>query len=232
MDLKVGWWGEARIDTLLRYSDRTWDLMQSSGLRMVFMGAESGSDETLQRMNKGGSATADKTLVIAEKMRRYGIIPEFSFVLGSPPDPEGDVESTLSFVRRVKQVNRDAEIICYMYTPVPSSGELFEEARAEGFHFPETLEEWVSPDWQEFSQRRSATMPWIEDRLRRRVRDFQQVLNAYCPTATNHRLRGGRGMVLRAASAWRYHLRRYEYPLELRALQRLLRYQRAETTGY
>ena len=65
--------------------------MRDSGLRMVFMGAESGSDETLKRMNKGGTASTDKTLFIAEKMRGYSIVPEFSFVLGNPPDPEADV---------------------------------------------------------------------------------------------------------------------------------------------
>src|SRR3990172_9371931 len=40
--LHIGWWGESRIDTMLRYSDRTWQLMRDSGLRMVFLGAESG----------------------------------------------------------------------------------------------------------------------------------------------------------------------------------------------
>ncbi|HZD09821.1 MAG TPA: cobalamin-dependent protein, partial [Candidatus Binatia bacterium] len=52
MDLNIGWWGEARIDTMLKYDDRTWSLMRDSGLRMVFLGAESGSDTTLKRMNK------------------------------------------------------------------------------------------------------------------------------------------------------------------------------------
>src|SRR5690606_26958172 len=68
MDLNIGWWGEARIDTMLKYEERTWELMRDSGLRMVFLGAESGSDETLKRMNKGGKASTDKTLEIARKM--------------------------------------------------------------------------------------------------------------------------------------------------------------------
>src|ERR1051326_28368 len=122
-DLDIGWWGDARIDTLLRYSDRSWELMRDSGLRMVFMGAESGSDETLARMNKGGSASTEKTLAMADKARRYGIVPEFSFVMGNPPDPEADVHSTLAFIRKVKKVNPHTEIIMYVYTPVPLAGE-------------------------------------------------------------------------------------------------------------
>ncbi len=232
MDLSIAWWGEARIDTLLKYSDRTWALLRDGGLRMVFLGAESGSDETLKRMNKGGTATAEKTLEIAAKTRRYGIIPEFSFVLGNPPDAEGDTIRTIEFIRKVKRINPASEIIMYMYTPVPLSGEMYREARARGFRFPETLEEWVSPVWQEFAQRRSVAMPWLADPLRRRVRDFERVLNAYYPTATDARLRGPGRWSLRAVSAWRYRLRFYRFPMELRVMQKLLAYQRPETSGF
>ncbi|MEL7233197.1 MAG: B12-binding domain-containing radical SAM protein, partial [Chloroflexota bacterium] len=38
MDLNISWWGEGRIDTMIAYSDRTWELMRDSGLRMVFLG--------------------------------------------------------------------------------------------------------------------------------------------------------------------------------------------------
>jgi hypothetical protein len=232
LNLGIAWWGESRIDTLLKYSDRTWSLMRDSGLRMVFLGAESGSDETLRRMNKGGTASAEKTLEIARKMRDYGIVPEFSFVLGNPPDPEADVHGTLDFIRRVKRVNPRSEIILYMYTPVPLAGELYDQARAAGFRFPQTLEGWVDPSWLEFSQRRSARVPWMSDPLRRRVRDFERVLNAYYPTATDPGLGGLRRVVLRAASAWRYRLRFYTRPYELDVLHRIVPYQRPETAGF
>ncbi len=231
-DLGIGWWGEARIDTLLKYSDRTWRLMAESGLRMVFLGAESGSDETLQRMNKGGTASTQKTLAIAEKTKYYGIIPEFSFVLGNPPDPEEDSRQTIEFIRQVKRVNSHSEIIMYLYTPVPLAGDLYDEAKAQGFRFPATLEEWISPAWQEFSQRRSAHVPWLKDPLRRHVHDFERVLNAYYPTVTDPKLTRLWRWVLKMVSAWRYHLRFYGYPLELRMLHKFLAYQRPETSGF
>jgi phage gp46-like protein len=232
MGLKIGWWGEARIDTLMLYANRTWELMRDSGLKMVFLGAESGSDETLKRMNKGGKASTEKTLEIARKMAHYGIVPEMSFVLGNPPDPEVDTRQTIAFIRKVKQVNPATEVILYMYTPVPLAGELYEQARAEGFQFPETLEEWIHPDWQEFSQRRSTTMPWLEDPIRRQIDDFQWVLNAYHPTTTDVTMSSLKRTALRAASAWRYRLGIYRYPLELRALHKVLSYQRPETSGF
>lgn len=231
-DLGLAWWGEGRIDTLLKFGDQTWRSMAQAGLKMVFMGAESGSNETLRRMDKGGTMSTDKTLAIAELMRRHGIVPEFSFVLGSPPDPESDVMGTIEFIKRIKKVNPHSEIIMYMYTPVPLAGNLYDDAKAQGFAFPETLEAWCSPSWEEFSKRRSASMPWIQDSLRRRVRNFEHVLNAYYPTSTNPDLRGLKSLALRAASALRWSTGRYEYPLELRLLQRVFHYRRPETTGF
>lgn len=231
-DLEIGWWGEGRVDTLIKYDPQTWKLMADSGLKMIFMGAESGSNETLKRMDKGGKMSTDKTLEIADLMRGYGIVPEFSFVLGNPPDAEEDVESTIDFIRKVKKVNPSSEIIMYMYTPVPLAGELYDQAKVEGFAFPDTLEGWCNLAWEEFSQRRSTTMPWISDDLRMRVRNFERVLNAYYPTSTNPQLRGLKTHVLRGASSWRWRLKRYEHPLELRMLHRLLAYQRPETTGF
>ncbi|CAN5210194.1 hypothetical protein BH23CHL1_BH23CHL1_01700 [soil metagenome] len=232
MDLNLSWWGEGRIDTLLKYSDRSWELMRDSGLKMVFLGAESGSDETLLLMNKGGTASTEKTLEIARKMKHYGVVPEFSFVLGNPPDPEADVHGTMEFIRKVKRVNPDVEIILYMYTPVPLAGELYDQAKARGFKFPETLEAWIDPEWQDFLQRRSAQVPWMEDPLRREIQNFERVLNAYYPTSTDPKLTGVWRLVLKAASAGRYHLRLYGNPIELRALHKVLAYQRPETSGF
>jgi len=230
--LQLGWWGESRIDTLLKYSPRNWKLMQESGLKMVFMGAESGSAETLKRMDKGGTMSPEKTLEMARLMKTYNIIPEFSFVMGNPPDPEGDIRGTMEFIRKVKTVNSRAEIVMYLYTPVPLSGDLYDEAVAEGFSFPKTLEDWIKPEWRDFSQRRSITMPWMKQSLQHRLHDFERVLNAYYPTATDPRLNKLWRSVLRAASSWRYHLRIYRFPLELRALHRVISYQRPETSGF
>ena len=113
--------------------------------------------ETLKRMDKGGKMSPEKTLEMAALMKQWGIVPEFSFVMGNPPDPEQDLNDTVAFIRKVKQVNPAAEIIMYLYTPVPLSGELFEQAKANGFAFPETLEGWISPEW--LDSRRDAAPP-------------------------------------------------------------------------
>lgn len=230
--LRFNWWGEGRIDTLLKFKDATWQAMAHSGLRMIFLGAESGSAETLARMDKGGTLTPQMTLDLAARMRAFGVTPEFSFVLGNPPDPEADIERTLEFVKRVKEKHPEAEIILYQYTPVPVKGELLDSASRKGFSFPKTLEEWTSSEWREVSRRRSDQLPWMAPRQRRRIRNFERVLNAFHPTGTDPRLVGWRRAVLRALSAWRYRTGFYAAPYELRALQKLFHYQRPETAGF
>jgi len=231
-DLGIGWWALGRVDTLMQYSDATWRAMARSGLRMVFAGAEAASDETLAAMNKGGKASVNLTIELARRMRSYGVIPEFSFVLGSPPEPRRDVERTIAFIRRVKRVNPSSEVVLYTYTPVPMDGSLWNGAKQLGFRFPDTLEEWASPVWQQFSMRRGDGIPWVDGNVRRRVRNFERVVNAFYPTATDPGLTRLRRAALKAASAWRYALQCYDAPYELRALHRLIRYQRPETTGF
>ncbi|WP_423225385.1 B12-binding domain-containing radical SAM protein [Candidatus Amarolinea aalborgensis] len=232
-DLLLAWWGEGRIDTMLKYSDRTWKLMRDSGLKMVFMGAESADDETLRKMNKGGTLTADKTLALAARARQYDIVPEFSFILGNPPDPHKDIERGIEFIRKVKEINPAVEIIMYRYDPVPLAGEMWLAAEASGFAFPQTLDEWADPKWVRVQLRRSADTPWFKRSERELMRNFETVLNAYYPTTTDRRLHSPLWRpILKALSGWRYNLRVYRWPFELEAVQRRIRYQRPETSGF
>lgn len=229
----INWWALGRVDTLMSYSDATFEKLSKSGVKMIFMGAESGSDETLKNMNKGGKSSTALTIEIVKRMKHYGIVPELSFVMGNPPDPVADIEATTRFIRQIKAVNPATELILYLYTPVPQEGSLFmEEAYSLGFRFPETLEEWAGEEWAEKALRRNPGTPWSKDAVRRKVRDFETVINAYYPTVTDIRLKGAMRRMLEALSGWRYKLEFYRYPYELKALQRLIHYRRPETMGF
>jgi anaerobic magnesium-protoporphyrin IX monomethyl ester cyclase len=229
----IRWWALGRVDTLMSYSDETWQKMKQSGVKMIFMGAESGDDETLKRMNKGGHSGTAMTLALVERMKHYGIVPELSFVLGNPPDPRDDIEKTIAFIRKIKTINPATELVLYIYTPVPQEGSiLLDEATKLGFRFPDTLEAWASDEWAKFAMRRDPGTPWFKDTVRRRVRNFESVINAYYPTVTDWRLQGNVRHLLRGLSGWRYKLGYYDWPYELKALQRMIHYRRPETTGF
>lgn len=217
--LNLRWWAEGRVDTFLRYSDATIEAIRDSGASMIFFGAESGSDEVLEQMNK--KITANQTLELAARIRRFGIIPEFSFVFGNPANPEQDMRGTIEFIRRIKRLNPDAEIIVQHYIPTPHPDGMFGNIDRE-VRFPSTPEEWASGRWYNYTVRRDPQLPWLPRRVKRRIDNFETVMNSRWPTVQDiHLPRWGRGL-LKSLSSWRYALGVYQYPLELSWVQKFL----------
>lgn len=229
MGLGIGWWGEGTIDTIMRYSDRTWELMRDGGCKMIFMGAENASATTLNFMNKG-PLLPETTLAMAEKAARYNIIPEFSFVLGNPPDPAADIEENIEFIYKIKDINPASEIILYLYTPTPG-GAMYEEAERLGFNYPDTLDGWISPEWASFSRRRNPHTPWISREHIERLNNFETVLNARYPTVSDLKIKPWHRKVLHAAATLRYNRRAFKNPIELRAIFKYISYTQPEQAG-
>jgi radical SAM superfamily enzyme YgiQ (UPF0313 family) len=235
---KIQWWGEGRIDTLDLYDDATLAAMRESGCRMIFFGAETGSDDVLRKMDKGGTQTRSQILKFARRLHEFDIIPEYSFVLGlpgsTPVSVEEQIDRDIDFIREVKEVNPQTEIIIYVYSPVPTEGsELFKEAKDSGFSYPKTLEAWLDPRWMNFDLRKNPMTPWLTPRLLQKIRDFETVLNGYYPTVSDYKLSAFQRRAMQRLSSVRYKLRLFRSPLELKALQRFwLRYRRPETEGF
>ena len=217
--LRLRWWAEGRIDILLRYSDRTLERLRAAGATMIFFGAESGSNEVLRQMNK--HLRAEQTLELAARIRRFGIVPEFSFVVGNPEDPENDTRQTIDFIRRIKRINPDAEIIVQHYIPVPHPDGSY--GGNDRVAFPQTIEEWATERWQNFTIRTEPNTPWLPRSVRRRIDGFELVVNCRWPTIQDiHLPRWGRAM-LKALSSWRYALGVYQHPFELEWAQQLMK---------
>lgn len=234
----IGWWGEARIDTMNKYSDDSLRRIRDAGCRMIFFGAETGNDAVLKEMNKGGTQSGEQIRAFAERMGRIGIIPEYSFVLGTPADSEDAVweriEADIAFIREIKTINPATEIIIYVYSPVPTEGsELYAAVRKAGFAFPETLADWIDPRWESFDLRKNPMTPWLTPAMVDRIRDFETVLNAYYPTVSDIKLSPLQRRAIRVASALRYRTGWYRWAYELRFLQsRWLRYRQPEIEGF
>jgi anaerobic magnesium-protoporphyrin IX monomethyl ester cyclase len=217
--LGLRWWAEGRVDAMLRYSDRTMHALRRSGATMIFFGAESGSDKVLAEMNK--RITSSQTLELAARIRQFGIVPEFSFVFGNPADPAGDTRDTIQFIRRIKKLNPDAEIIVQHYIPTPHPDGMYGDVEGK-IEFPKTPEEWASERWYNFTVRHDPHLPWLPQAVKEQIDNFELVVNSRWPTIQDiHLPRWGRNM-LRSLSLWRYALGVYKFPLELQWAQRLV----------
>jgi len=234
---RMQWWGEGRIDTIDKYTDDSLALMRDAGCRMIFFGAESGDDAELKRMDKGGTQSGAQILRFAGRMKKFDIIPEYSFVLGFPADTEKEVLSRIdrdiAFIRRVKEVNPDTEIIIYVYSPVAVEGsELYARTKAAGFSFPEHLEDWLDPVWANFDLRKNPLTPWLTPAAIDRIKDFETVLNGRYPTVSDFKLNRAQRGLLRAVSGVRYRTGFHRWPYEIKALQKLWRYRQPEIEGF
>jgi radical SAM superfamily enzyme YgiQ (UPF0313 family) len=231
------WWGEGRIDTIHKYKDETLALMRESGCKMIFFGAETGNDEILKKMDKGGTQTGDQIRAFAARMKQFDIIPEYSFVLGTPAETPEKVmqyiEQDIAFIREIKTINPDTEIIIYTYSPVPTEGsELYKKTREAGFRFPETLEDWISPRWENFDLRKNPLTPWLTAEMIDKIRDFETVLNGYYPTVSDIRLNPVKRSLIRGLAALRYRTNVYKYPYEIKFLHKIWKYRQPEIQGF
>jgi anaerobic magnesium-protoporphyrin IX monomethyl ester cyclase len=230
-DMPLPYWCYARADTLAGFSARTWELIRKSQLRMAFIGAEASSDAVLKSMHKG--TTVEHTFEVAARCREYGVIPEFSFVLGGPDDPEGEIEKTLGFIKRIKRIHPQCEVILYFYSPTPQRDPKWLQADAnsprpatlkaygpQGPTLPTTPEEWTQPQWVSYVCHQDA--PWLSPAMRQRVNDFARVLACRFPTVQDYKTPQWGKNLLKAASSWRYSSGRYDNPWELNLIQRAI----------
>jgi len=171
-------------------------------------------------------------------MKKFDIIPEYSFVLGFPAEtPEkvmDQIDRDIRFIKEIKQINPDTEIIIYVYSPVATEGsEMYEAVKKSGFKFPKILEEWLDPAWQNFDLRKNPLTPWLTAEMIDKILGFETVLNARYPTVSDFKLTPVQKKVMRILSTFRYQANFFHFPYELKALQRFwLKYRQPEIEGF
>ena len=234
---KMKWWAEGRVDTVDKFSDESLQVIADSGCTMVFFGAESGNNNLLKQMDKGGTQTGEKLKSFAARIKKFGIVPEYSFVLGLPAPTEEQVWQQIyeevKFIKEIKAINPLTEIVIYIFTPVPTEGsELYDGSVSRGFQFPQTLDEWSKPQWLDFDLHRNYLTPWLKPEMIRYIHDFETVIHAHYPTVSDYKLTALQRATVKVASLLRYKTNIFSYPYELKALLKYwLRYRQPEIEG-
>ena len=234
---KMTWWGMARIDTMTKFSDASLALIREAGCKMIFFGAESGNNNILKQMDKGGTQSGEQIAAFAARMKKFDIIPEYSFVLGTPAatpeEVDKQIDYEIEFIKRIKSINPKTEIVIYTYSPVPTEGsELYNQALSNGFSFPQDLEDWISPQWENFDLRKNPLTPWLTPAMIDKIRNFETVLNGYYPTVSDIKMNETKRRLIHLAAGLRYKVNLYKYPYEIKLLQRIWKYRQPEIQGF
>jgi len=229
--VQMPWWCYARADTLAKLSTGSWEKIRRSKLKMAFIGVDGVSNDVLAKMKKG--TRVEHTLEAVQRMREYGVIPELSFILGGPEDPEGEIEKTFAFIKKVKNIYPECEIILYFYSPTPQRDPAAIEAEAAGVRLPvlktygpdgpplpTTPEEWTRPQWVSWICHQDA--PWLTPKMRQRVKNFAKVLYCRYPTVQDYHTPPWGKALLKSLASWRYASGRYERAWELDVARRLI----------
>ena len=109
---------------------------------------------------------------------------------------------------------------------------MYNKVLQSGFHFPEKLEDWISPQWENFDLRKNPLTPWLTPEMINKIKDFETVLNGYYPTVSDFRLTSFKRRIIKSVAALRYKTGLYWKPYELKALQILWKYRQPELEGF
>jgi hypothetical protein len=114
------------------------------------------------------------------------------------------------------------ELISYFYTPTPQRKGTYGDVNPTATT-PQTLEEWVEPEWVDWMTHENPLTPWLEPRLKARVDDFELVLKSRFPSVHDKRTRTWGKALGRIAAHRRWAASKYDDPRLLRRIRQLAR---------
>lgn len=156
--LKLKWETNCRFDILAKMPDEMLSLIRDSGCYQLRFGAESGSQEILDYLNKG--ITVEQILAGVERCQRAGINPVLSFMMGYPLEDDARLGLTMELIDKLWERFPGIQINgLFQFQPYPNTV-IFKEI-SEKFPIPQPrdLEGWGDYQIIEFHR---TDFPWLE----------------------------------------------------------------------
>jgi|GEM_PF-941352 radical SAM superfamily enzyme YgiQ (UPF0313 family) len=97
--LKFNWSCQARADVI---NKEILQLIKSCGCKLINFGFESGSDNVLKLLGKGGKSSVEANLRAIQLCNNVGIKVSGSFMLGTPGETLDDINKTFKFIKENK----------------------------------------------------------------------------------------------------------------------------------
>lgn len=109
----------SRFDILDRIDDELLGEMRETGCRIMGLGVESGSDRILKIIGK--NCTAETILNGLERLKKFGILPTASIMVGQYTETKEDVEASIKLMRESVRSNPNINYAFTITTPFPGS---------------------------------------------------------------------------------------------------------------
>jgi radical SAM superfamily enzyme YgiQ (UPF0313 family) len=119
LDRPVSYSISARFDILARIDDALLGEMKETGLRIVGLGIESGSDRMLEIIGKNCTATTIRCEL--SRLKKFDILPTVTIMLGQYTETVEDVEASIDLMRDTVRENPLINYAFTVTTPFPGS---------------------------------------------------------------------------------------------------------------
>jgi anaerobic magnesium-protoporphyrin IX monomethyl ester cyclase len=136
--LTLSWSCNCRTDVDLKLLP----LMKRAGCRMLMVGFEFGTQESLDAVKKG--TILEHSIGLATEAKRLGLTVHGCFMFGAPGETKESALKTIEFAKSLPVDTVQFSGIC----AYPGS-EIYQWASEKGFLVPRTWREWVDKDWEQ-----------------------------------------------------------------------------------
>jgi len=140
--MKLNWACTGESTHIAKYGDEFAKLLHDSGCVFLFVGGESGCEETLERINK--KRRPEVNVQAAQILSSNGVGAEFSYIIGFPGEPESSMKSTIRQCCKIMQIPLAVPILRYF---IPLPGALFYDVSIQqGYSPPTSTTDWGTYD--------------------------------------------------------------------------------------
>jgi anaerobic magnesium-protoporphyrin IX monomethyl ester cyclase len=94
-------YSNSRVDIVNKFSPKDLEKLQKMGFKKIGLGIESGSNEVLERAQKG--ITGEEAFEAVRKLKENGLDSHCFFMLGFPYETEADMEKTMELAYTLKR---------------------------------------------------------------------------------------------------------------------------------
>lgn len=119
LNIKTEYSVSTRFDILDRLDDKLLYEMKETGCRIMGLGIESGSDRILKIIGK--NCTADMILNNLKRLKKVGILPTVSIMIGQHTETIDDVEASIELMIKTVRDNPNIQYAFTITTPFPGS---------------------------------------------------------------------------------------------------------------
>jgi anaerobic magnesium-protoporphyrin IX monomethyl ester cyclase len=196
--VSVQWTATLRADQACRMNEQVFASAVRAGLHRVMIGVESGSQATLDRLQK--DLKLDQVYTAARLCARYHVGVIFNFIVGFPNESDESIDATLRLAKELRSMHPRFETPIFYYRPYPGNP-MADAARSAGYDFPRGLNAWADFDYV------GDRGPWISAARWRQIERFKfYARHAWQPGAWR--------WPLRTAARWRCARDWYRFPVE------------------